>query len=526
VDEQEALQAIDTALRQRGFKRDWSRTAHPHYTGPLERDGLQVTVSIEIPDLDFVNQPVIRLVARGSASEKRMPHIAGPNGELCYFARGSTVLDRYDPGGTVLRCLAQAEKVIGQGLRGRSDADFAVEFANYWGGSSVLMDLPPGFEGQAAINWIAMAPGDAPAIGVLALKEKLSPSFSRAHAKNRGDKAKPVTELCVVVRTERALGSDSDGRALPGDLKALSEFLAGVGDAAKAALTATLRDGKGLERWIAVQAPNAFCLAAIKIPKTYDKPEFMDARRRNLPETLASVAADIPVERYVGFPVDAKFLYERNLGDQRSLAGRKIALIGCGTIGGFLAAYLAQSGAGTLGGLLALFDRDVLMPSNLGRHLLGMPYLNRNKAVACADYIRSQFPHVDVEGHGGDALEKLAMLSNYDLVIDATGEEALSIALNHHAVRRRPDFPPTLFVWIAGNGGAAQAILCDGPDHACFKCQKPELAGPPRHRILRPEADNGLLSNAACRRRALRSLPRFDIGNCRGACSRTGALLE
>jgi hypothetical protein len=161
----------------------------------------------------------------------------------------------------------------------------------------------------------------------------------------------------------------------------------------------------------AVQAPNAFCLAEIKIPKTYDKPEFMDARRKNLPETLASVAADIPVERYCGFPIDAKFLYERNLGDLHSLAGRKIALIGCGTIGGFLAAYLAQSGAGTLGGLLALFDREILMPSNLGRHLLGMPYLNRNKAVACADYIRSQFPHVEAEGHSGDALAKLAMLS-------------------------------------------------------------------------------------------------------------------
>jgi|SRR5450631_2573239 hypothetical protein len=33
---------------------------------------------------------------------------------------------------------------------------------------------------------------------------------------------------------------------------------------------------------------------------------------------------------------------------------------------------------------------------------------------------------------------------------------------------------------------------------ACFKCQKPEPAAAPRHRILRPEADNGLLSNAAC----------------------------
>jgi hypothetical protein len=59
-------------------------------------------------------------------------------------------------------------------------------------------------------------------------------------------------------------------------------------------------------------------------------------------------------------------------------------------------------------------------------------------------------------------------------------------------------FQPMIFVWIAGNGAAAQAILCDGPEHACFKCQKPALAAAPRHRVLKPDADNAPISNAAC----------------------------
>lgn len=497
MDEQEALQATHAALVQRDFKRDWSLGAHPCYVGPLERDGLRVTVSIEIPDLDFVTLPVIRLLDRGSASGKRMPHTAGPRGELCYMARGSSVLDRYNPGGTVLRCLVEAEGMIGQALRGRLDGDFAAEFANYWGGSSVLVDLPTDFAGAASIEWIAFGHGSERPMAVLTGKGKLAPSFRLAHAKNRGEKDRPISELCIVVRTARTLGAEWNGNPLPRDLKELSEFLAGI-DGGRDALASTLRDGAGLQRWVAVQAPNAFCLAQISIPKAYDKPEFMDSRRAHLPETLSSVATGVPVERYLGFPINAEFLYARNLGAMPNLAKKKIALIGCGTIGGFLAANLAQGGAGTLGGRLDVFDRENLMPSNLGRHLLGMPYLGRNKAVGCATYIRDQFPHVEVTAHAGDALENIGSLSGFDLVIDATGEEALSIALNHHAVRHRPAFPPMIFVWIAGNGAAAQAILCDGPEHACFKCQKPALAAAPRHRVLKPDADNAPISNAAC----------------------------
>jgi hypothetical protein len=107
-------------------------------------------------------------------------------------------------------------------------------------------------------------------------------------------------------------------------------------------------------------------------------------------------------------------------------------------------------------------------------------------------------PHLEIEAQPGDALQTLGSLSRFDLIIDATGEEALSIAINQHAVRHRPSFPPILYVWLAGNGSIAQALLCDGAEHACYKCMKPELAGQPRYRGVKSEMELQLDSNAPC----------------------------
>src|SRR6202000_1114371 len=112
---------------------------------------------------------------------------------------------------------------IGDGLRGRSDGDFVDEFANYWGRSSILVDLPPDFEGLAEIRWIAFGP--APDLALLCARGQLAASFAAADAANRGQRPKPASEPCFVVRVRRDLGSDWDGAALPGDLKALAQFL-------------------------------------------------------------------------------------------------------------------------------------------------------------------------------------------------------------------------------------------------------------------------------------------------------------
>lgn len=144
-----------------------------------------------------------------------------------------------------------------------------------------------------------------------------------------------------------------------------------------------------------------------------------------------------------------------------------------------------------------LADTDDLRTANLGRHLLGVPYLHCNKAEATAAFIKTMLPGINVEAENSDGLT--IPTERFALVIDVTGEETLSIALNQKAVDSRPSVCAHIFGWLVGNGAIAQCILVDSDvDMACFKCLKPELAGQPRFRTLKPDTQVEIGSIAAC----------------------------
>lgn len=129
--------------------------------------------------------------------------------------------------------------------------------------------------------------------------------------------------------------------------------------------------------------------------------------------------------------------------------------------GDYLARALVQLGAGQ-GAELLLIDHDSLEPENLGRHVLGAQHLSRNKATALADQLCSDFPDADLEGLNLRAQSAFDRLLGYDLVVDATGDEQFSDALNAFSLAKHKDgdrFPPTLFAMLFGNGLAAQTYL-------------------------------------------------------------------
>src|SRR5690606_1251084 len=71
--------------------------------------------------------------------------------------------------------------------------------------------------------------------------------------------------------------------------------------------------------------------------------------------------------------IDDRYLAQRNIPASKTLAGKNLAVVGCGTIGGYLSDMLVKAGAGTCGGKLTLVDFDCLLPQNIGRHRLGFP---------------------------------------------------------------------------------------------------------------------------------------------------------
>src|SRR5207248_4613129 len=114
------------------------------------------------------------------------------------------------------------------------------------------------------------------------------------------------------------------------------------------------------------------------------------------------------------------YLHARNTPRHATLFGKKIVLIGAGTIGGYLGTYLARLGTGHEGGVLEVYDSQALGPENMGRHVLSLRHLYQNKAQALADFIGEEFPYLRVLAHPIDARRSAGLL-DADLVIDATG---------------------------------------------------------------------------------------------------------
>lgn len=464
------------------------------YKGLLDETGLKVPVVVSVEDVDFVKPPVIKLLDPEAGSNGQIPHVLRSDGTFCYLDAKSVVLDRYKPGETIIQCLEQADKVLRDAVRGRLVGDLADEFGDYWSDGKVLVDLPLDFEGDGKIQILRF---DANPDNETILVSVGKSPYAHLHKKNTG-KDPDAGVLCPVIRVP-SLSFDPKLPWPPKDLSGLNTWLKSMAPEALGATEAAFgRSKSGHVQWICLSAPNGRFFLSAEIAKAYRKSEFLENRRAKMAKVLKRIESAVKISGYVGVPVDGNYIFSRNLGRMKNLAGKRILLIGCGTIGGFLAQQFAQSGAGSDGGRLTLVDADILQGANLGRHLLGAPYLNRNKADACAEFLREQLPQLEIKSVPDSILNTLETLDRQDLVVDASGEEALSIALNERAVANRPNFPPMLYVWIEGNGAAAVSFMSDGPDWACLKCLRPDLSGPKRFRLVRDEAEIESGRNLAC----------------------------
>lgn len=486
------LRRIHDAFVQRNFFRDWTAQEVRTYRGLLDPTNLRIEVAVEVYDVDFIKPIRVRLVDI-SAAWRHIPHVLAADLSLCYFEPKAIVLDRYNPGGSILQCLDRAEKVIRDAINGRLDSDFADEFLSYWeSDGAAYVDLPVGFEGRTEIRFLKLAGGQAP-------KAVLSKEGSWL-LKARTDKglSLPDGEPCQVLRTDRALTINPAGHWPPDKLSDLNDWLRWIDPRLVGRLEQSFVCSQRSTQSLAIAAANGTFLARVTLPLRFQTKEFTTTRRAGLPALLGRIADEVSVERFGGFKADTAYIFGRNMGETSNLGGKRILLIGCGTIGGFLAHQLAQMGAGTEAGRLTLMDTDVLQTGNLGRHLLGVPYLGRNKAEGCRDFLSEHLPMLDVVSRTDDALVFGPPMHLFDLVVDATGEEAVSIALNDRGVRARPAVPAFLFCWLVGNGAAAQCLTISDPDKACFKCLKPELAGEPRYRTLRKDVEVVQGRNIAC----------------------------
>jgi molybdopterin/thiamine biosynthesis adenylyltransferase len=170
--------------------------------------------------------------------------------------------------------------------------------------------------------------------------------------------------------------------------------------------------------------------------------------------------------------MDDRYIVERNIPGHSTLAGKKIALAGCGTIGGYLADLLVRAGAGSSGGELVLIDNQPLAPGNIGRHRLGMNRLESNKATGLRSELLTTMPSASVVAIPDDACS--VNFSGFDLVIDATGEQGFGNWLAGQqavgCILKNGERTPLLHVWIDGAGEAVRTLFKRHNSEGCYRC--------------------------------------------------------
>lgn len=473
----EALAEIIEALAQEGFA--WKRNSDPPaFEGSITIAEQTLRLSIVFPRLDFAVLPRVRLLDRVTELPGHRTHVEDDDA-ICYSSPGTLVLDMYEPGRHALTVLRLTRRTLGDILSGKAEEDLAIEFPQHWRGSPVHVTLPPDTpQGRAWLVPVSREGGGSAFF--LAKAGREADTFDLGPVGTVKGSAFPA----YLARTTRPMWL-SQGEVLPSDLAAFLAWAGRVDPALPDALTRGVVAADGTA-CLLVCAPNG-CAGVLTVA-----PSAWRARKggpSRMTRMLRCHPEQVSVTRISGLPADAVFVMTRNLSGGRGLMGRRIAVVGCGTIGGHLAKFLAQGGAGQGGGRLDLVDDQIYAAANIGRHWLPPRQVGSWKALACAAELSAMFRSSDIRGHAEDAMERLDLLLEADLVVDATGEEPLSVALNEAVVKARGAGPSLLLVWLRGMGAAAQALfvpaVADG--RGCLRCLRARAGAWPSPDVMRAE---------------------------------------
>ena len=151
----------------------------------------------------------------------------------------------------------------------------------------------------------------------------------------------------------------------------------------------------------------------------------------------------------------------------RSIEGKHVAVVGCGSVGSFIASELVRTGVRQM----TLADPDTVDWPNLTRTVYGHGDIGRSKVEALANHLKSIFPDIAIRSFRSPIQELLKNFNEnfqgVDLVIAATDDPAANGSLDRfcywHGV-------PIVFVGLYRAAKGGEVIVTIPNRTPCFHC--------------------------------------------------------
>lgn len=455
---------INSLLVNRGFKQV-SGEAFVSYKGALSVAGDSVSVTINFPDSDFLVNPEVLLNVRPSWVPGVCHHITGSRNSVCYPGKMGDTMDRYSAAGHVEQILRDTASLLQDIKSGNVTADIQDEFASYWSANLLYIDHEEGAAG-ASLFMADFTNDRGNATLVTTLNQRVNYD------------AVGLTEPTTWKRVSVTFAELSDAPAIPPNVtwppenleqacKWLQQADKGGLRAIRKLLESMYHDTHNRNGLLIFKTPRIWFGVLLILPRTVNRKAYTK-KNKFVDAVIYKLASSVKLHRFSLSRIDSTFLVERNLlNPNASLINQRVLLVGCGTIGGFLAENLVRIGAGCGGGLLSIYDPDHVTAGIVGRHRLGLSSLGKEKALVLAAEIKRQFPFANVVGSATSALDS-RNFSSFDLVIDATGHQPVSLKLNELYLAK--EIKTLVFAWILGNGQAVQTLVCADRKAGCLRC--------------------------------------------------------
>lgn len=164
-------------------------------------------------------------------------------------------------------------------------------------------------------------------------------------------------------------------------------------------------------------------------------------------------------------PISKEVLIPRTAGE-KTLQDKKVAVIGCGSVGHQIAELLVKVGVRKV----HLVDGDSFEPENIHKHALPISTLGDNKAAAFKHILEARYPFTDVTFKSslmtGEDADKL---KDYDVIVLATGSSAFERTIENNVRKLNPE-SIIVTTWNEPYGIGGHVLLNHPSDKGCIAC--------------------------------------------------------
>ena len=174
----------------------------------------------------------------------------------------------------------------------------------------------------------------------------------------------------------------------------------------------------------------------------------------------------LSVEPICTYRKDYSYLCDQ-IGNDIGLRGKKILLIGGGSLGSYVAFELVKNGVSSL----KVYDGDNLVDENVFRWAYGGLANWQNKANHLGMLLEFLHPEIRVE-----AIEKnmdintlVEEMNHVDIIVFAIGSSDSQLIFNR-ALKRNQCHIPVIYTWLEAGGNYSHILAVDYAKQGCYEC--------------------------------------------------------